>query len=83
LTTDELNFFNAAQTRFEDVDAVANGLGPGFNGNSCAQCHAFPSVGGSSPSTNPQVALATLNGAHNTVPSFIQTNGPVREARFV
>jgi mono/diheme cytochrome c family protein len=29
------------------------------------------------------VALATLDGAHNTVPSFITANGPVREARFV
>jgi CxxC motif-containing protein (DUF1111 family) len=83
LTTNELNFFNAAQTRFEDVDAVPNGLGPGFNGNSCAQCHAQPSVGGAGPVPNPQVALATLDGAHNTVPSFITTNGPVREARFI
>ena len=32
---------------------------------------------------NPQVAVATLNGAKNTVPSFITLNGPVREARFV
>jgi CxxC motif-containing protein (DUF1111 family) len=32
---------------------------------------------------NPQVALATAEGANNTVPSFISANGPVREARFV
>jgi mono/diheme cytochrome c family protein len=44
---------------------------------------AQPSAGGSSPATNPQVALATLDGAHNSVPSFITTNGPVRETRFV
>ncbi len=83
LTTNELNFFNAAQKIFEEVDAVPDGLGPGFNGNSCAQCHAQPSAGGSSPATNPQVALATLDGAHNTVPPFITANGPVRETRFV
>ena len=29
------------------------------------------------------MALATLDGATNTVPSFITANGPVREARFV
>jgi CxxC motif-containing protein (DUF1111 family) len=48
-------------------------------------------VGGSSPRlsspqnpiANPQVALATLDGATNTVPTFITTNGPVREARFI
>jgi len=35
------------------------------------------------PVPNPQVALAKLDGATNTVPSFITTTGPVREARFV
>ena len=67
------------------------GLGPTFNGNSCAQCHAEPAMGGSSPGLssrlhsvpNPQVALAKLDGATNSVPSFITPNGPVREARFV
>jgi CxxC motif-containing protein (DUF1111 family) len=59
------------------------GLGPAFNGNSCAMCHAFPAVGGTSPLTNPQVALATAQGAQNVVPSFITANGPVRVARFV
>ena len=35
------------------------------------------------PVPNPQVGLATLDGAQNTVPSFITASGPVREARFV
>ncbi len=60
-----------------------SGLGPTFNGNGCAMCHAHPAVGGSSPNTNPQVVLANLDGAQNTVPSFISTDGPVREARFI
>lgn len=74
-----------------EVDSVSgtisgeegSGLGPTFNGNGCAQCHAFPAAGGSSPITNPQVALANLDDAKNTVPSFITTDGPVREARFI
>jgi CxxC motif-containing protein (DUF1111 family) len=79
-----LAFFNAAETnRFEDVDAVANGLGPFFNLNSCAGCHASPAVGGSSPATNPQIAVSSLDGAQNVIPSFITANGPIREARFV
>jgi CxxC motif-containing protein (DUF1111 family) len=60
-----------------------SGLGPDFNNNSCAECHAQPAAGGSSPPVNPQVTVAHLDGATNTVPSFIQANGPVREARFV
>ncbi|HLJ87339.1 MAG TPA: di-heme oxidoredictase family protein [Candidatus Angelobacter sp.] len=97
LSSDETNFFNAARSRFQEVDSVTGtavdasgkleagvGLGPRFNGNSCAQCHAFPAVGGSSPVTvNPQVALATLNGATNTLPKFIHSPGPVREVRFI
>ncbi len=35
------------------------------------------------PVPNPQVALATLDHASNTVPSFITKTGPVREARFI
>jgi CxxC motif-containing protein (DUF1111 family) len=91
--------FATASATFQEVDSVSGlmpgepgvGLGPTFNGNSCAMCHAQPAMGGSSPGLtskqspvpNPQVALATLDGAQNTVPSFITTNGPVREARFV
>jgi CxxC motif-containing protein (DUF1111 family) len=83
--------FQTALGVFTEVDSVSGtiagedgrGLGPVFNGNSCAQCHVFPAIGGTSPRINPQVALATLHGARNTVPSFISLNGPVREARFI
>src|ERR1700730_7942285 len=47
-----------------------SGLGTGFNMNTCAGCHAQPAVGGSSPGLNPQVRVANLDGATNTVPSF-------------
>jgi CxxC motif-containing protein (DUF1111 family) len=40
-------------------------------------------MGGSSPATNPQIMLARLDGARNSIPSFLNINGPVREARFV
>ena len=68
---------------FQEVDAAVDGLGPTFNLDSCSGCHSQPSIGGSSPATNPQVAVATLMGAKNVVPSFITANGPIREARFV
>lgn len=83
LGTPDLNMFNAALAVFKEVDSVSGGLGPRFNADSCAACHAQPAVGGTSPAVNPQIAVATLNGAQNTVPSFITPNGPVREARFV
>ena len=99
LNFNERLLFTQATQRFKEVDSVTGsikneagaGLGPTFNGNSCAQCHAQPTTGGSGPGLtskqnpvpNPQVALATLDGATNSVPSFITANGPVREARFV
>jgi CxxC motif-containing protein (DUF1111 family) len=85
LSQDQLNFFTAAQGVFNNVDAVPfpGGLGPVFNFNSCGGCHAQPAAGGVGPLPNPQIAVATLMGATNTIPSFITLNGPVREARFI
>jgi CxxC motif-containing protein (DUF1111 family) len=91
-------FFQTGLTRFQDVEAVSgtsnNGLGPRFNSNQCSSCHAQPAIGGTSPSMtdfpkigpNPQAqpALFNTNGqdGQNTPPSFITSDGPVREARF-
>ncbi|MGA2127083.1 MAG: di-heme oxidoredictase family protein [Xanthobacteraceae bacterium] len=92
LTTAQTQFWKAAQGVFEEILSVQGasqipgtvlGLGPRFNGNSCALCHSQPAVGGTSPATNPQRAIANLNGATNIEPSFIPANGPAREARFI
>jgi CxxC motif-containing protein (DUF1111 family) len=84
--------------RFQELHSVSGavdgeegvGLGPTFNGNSCAMCHAQPAVLGSSPGLlspqrpvpNPQIALATRDGARNVLPPFITADGPIRIARF-
>jgi len=98
LTTLDLQFFNIAARRFNEVDSVSGtiddrtntatqvtgaGLGPAFNGTDCAECHAQPTVGGTGPAVNPQIRTATLDGAKNTIPPFITANGPTREARFI
>src|SRR5262249_17876573 len=89
LTANQLALFTDRMGDFNEVDSVSGtvagtgkGLGPRFNAESCAQCHAQPSTGGTSPFTNPQVAAANDQGATNRIPSFITANGPVREARF-
>jgi len=91
MSTDYQNFFAAALARFQETDSVSGkitnengtGLGPRFNATSCSGCHAFPAVGGSSPASNPQIAMAVADGATNKIPRFITANGPVREARFI
>jgi len=86
LTADEMEYFKDGLTRFQVVEVVSggtnNGLGPRFNSNQCSSCHQQPFVGGSSPATNPLMAVARAGGATNQVPWFIAPNGPVREARF-
>jgi len=97
LNANELSLFSHAFLRFVKPVSVSGtiekgrGLGPTFNGNACAMCHAQPTVGGSSPGLtapeephpNPQVALAKLDGASNSVPSFITVRSPVLVPRFV
>lgn len=91
LTAKESRLFDRAHVAFAASTSVsgkvageqARGLGPRFNHNSCAGCHAYPTAGGSSPAYNPQIDVAVLHGAHNVVPPFITARGPVRVARFV
>jgi CxxC motif-containing protein (DUF1111 family) len=82
LSAGQIAAFNAGLDDFLEQDTIARGLGPRFNLDNCAGCHAQPATGGSSPAVNPQVAIATEFGARNVVPSFIHPDGPVREARF-
>src|SRR6266446_923784 len=85
LTAGDLSFFNdPGLTQFSQVEAVADGLGPRFNLDSCAGCHIHPAVGGSSPPTNnPQVVRAPIMAPGNTVPPFLTSDGPIREVRFI
>ena len=46
LTSQELELFRAGRADFLEVESADDGLGPMFNGTSCAQCHNIPTVGG-------------------------------------
>ncbi len=46
LTASELLRFDEGKIRFEQVFTAPEGLGPGFNDDSCASCHALPTTGG-------------------------------------
>ncbi len=85
LTAGDLSFFNnVGVPQFTQVESLDDGLGPRFNLDSCAGCHAHPAVGGSSPPTNnPQVLGAPTMAPGNTVPPFLKIDGPIREVRFI
>lgn len=89
LTSDQSAITARLTVIFTEVNFVAGGpavktvgLGPRFNSNSCSSCHAYPAVGGSSPPSNPLFSIYKLQGATNTMPYFVTTNGPVIVARF-
>jgi CxxC motif-containing protein (DUF1111 family) len=78
LSADELARFEAGREAFEEVEDVADGLGPVFNGDSCAACHSVGGTGGGS--TLVETRFGTRTGrtfdpleAHGG--SLIQTDG--------
>src|SRR5262245_41308240 len=83
----DAQYFANTRSAFREVHSIAGdiepgaGLGPRFNGTSCAACHACPATGGSSPNRNPQLQMAVAHGARNTIPDFIRVDGPVLAVR--
>jgi CxxC motif-containing protein (DUF1111 family) len=47
----DLQSFSDGKDEFEQVEDAAEGLGPIFNGKSCAECHKTPVTGGGSDTT--------------------------------
>ena len=83
-----LSFLNPTQTadffagcdEFMEVETIDDGLGPVFNGKSCAECHAVPSVGGSEP--NVGVARETrIGGLHGD--QLESLGGPLLQQRAI
>jgi Di-haem oxidoreductase, putative peroxidase len=81
---------------FPQFHTNSNGLGSRHNAEQCLLCHAQPILGGSGgflvpnpgqgtplPPENPMFRLVPNRfGKRNTVPSFEQQFGPIREVRF-
>src|SRR5215472_15469890 len=66
LSAQQRKDFDDGLAEFSDVEKAEDGLGPVFNGKSCGECHAVPSVGGSEP--NVGVARETRIGGLNGDP---------------
>jgi CxxC motif-containing protein (DUF1111 family) len=75
--------FFAGCDDFMEVETPEDGLGPVFNGNSCAECHAVPSVGGSEP--NLGVARETRIGRtiNGKFDPLVNEGGPLLQQRVV
>ncbi len=51
ITAQEHELFRMGLEDFTEVETAADGLGPAFNGASCAVCHSVPAIGGTSTMT--------------------------------
>ena len=69
LTPAQLAAFNAGLDEFEEEEEAGDGLGPVFNGRSCAECHSVPAVGGGSERTVTRFGKTT-NGVFDPMAQF-------------
>src|SRR5262245_46768046 len=51
ITAAEFELFRLGREDFTEVETAEDGLGPAFNGTSCAVCHSVPAIGGMSAMT--------------------------------
>jgi CxxC motif-containing protein (DUF1111 family) len=78
LTPAELERFLAGREAFEEIETAADGLGPVFNGTSCAGCHNVGATGGGSEIVETRFGTTT-NGVFDPLTrlggSLIQSEG--------
>lgn len=66
VTAAEFELFRMGLDDFLEVETAEEGLGPAYNGTSCAACHNIPAIGGVSPVT--EVRAAKTGSAGSFVP---------------
>jgi CxxC motif-containing protein (DUF1111 family) len=79
LTADELSRFQAGKAAFEEVEGVADGVGPVFNRDSCVACHDGQATGGGSAILSIRIGSMT-NGLFD---SLIDKGGPVIQTQGI
>jgi CxxC motif-containing protein (DUF1111 family) len=80
ITPSEFSDFRLGLDDFTEVETAEEGLGPAYNGTSCAACHNLPAIGGSSVMLEMRAAyrdetegLRALNAAGDTLMHMFST----------
>jgi CxxC motif-containing protein (DUF1111 family) len=68
LSSRELELFRMGRADFLEVETASEGLGPLFNGTSCAQCHSIPAVGGTGTIVETRAGYRDENGVFHAPP---------------
>ncbi len=70
LTPVEFGLFRLGLEDFLEVEAAEEGLGPAYNGTSCAVCHSIPAIGGTAHVSTVRAGLVDTDGRfHDLDPS--------------
>ena len=67
LTAEEFEAFNLGLEDFLEVEDAEEGLGPAYNGTSCAGCHNVPAIGGIAPMTEVRAGMRLADGTFEDV----------------
>jgi CxxC motif-containing protein (DUF1111 family) len=62
ITASEFSEFRLGLEDFTEVETAEDGLGPAFNGTSCAACHNVPAIGGASVVVETRAGYRTEQG---------------------
>ena len=65
VTPVEFELFRLGLEDFLEVEDAEEGLGPAYNGTSCAGCHNVPAVGGISPVAGVRAGRVDVNGEYS------------------
>lgn len=68
ITAREFELFRLGLGDFSEVENPDEGLGPVFNGRSCAECHSVPRIGGSSTITEVRAGIRKDDGSFEEYP---------------
>ena len=68
LTSREMELFRLGREDFMEVETPGDGLGPAFNGTSCAQCHSIPVIGGTGTILETRAGKRDADGAFSAPP---------------
>ena len=68
ITAQEFELFRLGLENFTEVETPDEGLGPAFNGRSCAECHSIPRIGGSGTITEIRAGRRGKDGSFQEFP---------------
>ena len=67
LSAAEFEEFSLGLEDFLEVEDAEEGLGPAFNGTSCAGCHSVPAIGGIAPVTTVRAGIKNPDGTFRDI----------------